>query len=1170
MSAPELTGFEVIEKLGEGGMATVWKARQISLDRVVAVKIMSARLATDPDDVERFQSEARSAARLKHLGIVQVYDANIENGLYYFVMEYVAGYTVGDWIRRRGRLPEDETLVVADCVADALGYAWATAGIIHCDIKPDNVMIDADGTVKVADLGLARTIGAMSSDEREEQVMGTPAYIAPEQAAGHANLDCRADIYSLGAMMYHMLTGRYMFQGEPEEEILALQIAAEAAPVRDLNPDVSDAMGELVGDMLAKDPDDRLGDWEAVRKAIRDVRDAQVRPRGVGATVTRRLRIDRERLNELRQTVNEPSVRFLSPLRAVIILVGLAVMAALSYFVAQQIREGKLALPPPASAPVETGAPPAAPPRPAPLAERPESRGEDPGAALYADALRWDREHPLQPHAAARRFQRVAEEARGTRYAVKAEEQLTRLQGVQAQLPGRILQHLRDEARPLLAAGRHGEAAALFEAYTGEGAAETRHQRHMVAAKLRRAAAALAAHTAAAPPDEPSAPPSAPDAESTPDAEAGPDAAAADPYVETCLREAASRLLREGLPAARAALDEAQSRGGTGEDRDVLAAAAMLLQDAENIDRRVLSSFEQQQGRRIPVEFKQGGLREVEIRQVDAVEIHAVVRRASGRGSASTHLRFSPDDLSLRERMRRMGGDSAADANLVRGLLAVQAGSFEHAARYFAGVPEPFSSALLEELVRTEDRQREAAAERELRNLLVRAGFEIPAQFDARAWHKAVEGGRLGLDKAYLFRKSFEQWVLEYGNSAVAEKAARLLSDLDRMIGAGAYGRRGISRLPADVQAALNNPDAVRQLLLQRNPGLEPSEIAMEKTDAGHVEKVVMITHSLRDIAPLGALRRLRHVTCAGSRHPGSGSPRSPLKDLTPLTGLPLENLRIPRTSVEDLGPLRGMPLVLLDARESAVDSVRDLSLLPLEVLDLSETMVRDISPLRDKDITALHLRRTRVFDFSVLRTLPLERLDVAHTQFRDVSVLDGKPLKFLDISGTHVQAAGALGGLPLEHLMLSGAPIRDFSFLSRLTLQTLDASNTELRDLAPLAGQPIGELDLAGTKVETFGLLGSLPLRELSLRGCEVTSIECLQGEGLVRLDLAGTGVDDLKPLRGMPLTFLDCRGTKVRDLTPLKRMPLTSIHVDDITPAMKQVLETMPALKTVNGEPF
>ena len=165
MADIQITGFEMLEKLGEGGMASVWKARQVSLDRMVAIKVLAPRFASDTDDVEMFRREAQQAAKLKHPGIVQVYDAGTENGLYFFVMEYVAGYTVGDWVTRKERLSENDVLLLAECVAGALAYAWDSSRIIHCDIKPDNVMLDDDGSVKVTDLGLARTMNAMHAPQ---------------------------------------------------------------------------------------------------------------------------------------------------------------------------------------------------------------------------------------------------------------------------------------------------------------------------------------------------------------------------------------------------------------------------------------------------------------------------------------------------------------------------------------------------------------------------------------------------------------------------------------------------------------------------------------------------------------------------------------------------------------------------------------------------------------------------------------------------------------------------------------------------------------------------------------------------------------------------------------------------------------------------------------------
>ncbi|MCL1856513.1 MAG: serine/threonine protein kinase, partial [Kiritimatiellaeota bacterium] len=258
----ELDGFKFLGHIGTGGMASVWRARQLSLDRDVAVKILSPKFAMAPDDVARFLSEARLAAKLKHPGIVQVYDAISQGGIHCFVMEYVAGYTVGQWMRRKEKLSESETLVIAECVAQALGYAWKQHKMVHCDIKPDNVMVDADGTVKLADMGLSRMYGVMRHGSGDD-VFGTPAFMAPEQVQGKA-VDCRADMYSLGAMLYYLVSATLLFAGESDEKVMECQVSERVPHLRKLRPELSIAFCDLVERLLAKRPEDRYPSWDAV------------------------------------------------------------------------------------------------------------------------------------------------------------------------------------------------------------------------------------------------------------------------------------------------------------------------------------------------------------------------------------------------------------------------------------------------------------------------------------------------------------------------------------------------------------------------------------------------------------------------------------------------------------------------------------------------------------------------------------------------------------------------------------------------------------------------------------------------------------------------------------------------------------------------------------------
>ena len=210
--APELAALfpnlESVELIGRGGMGAVYKARQPALDRWVALKVLSAAPDRDPGFAERFSREARALARLHHPGIVAVHDFGEAQGRYYFVMEYVDGVTLRQ-LQRERRLSPREALSVATQVCDALQYAH-DEGVVHRDIKPENILIDRKGRVKIADFGLAKLLGAETAGPKltvAGQLMGTPHYMAPEQVEHPRDVDHRADIYSLGVVLYEMLTG---------------------------------------------------------------------------------------------------------------------------------------------------------------------------------------------------------------------------------------------------------------------------------------------------------------------------------------------------------------------------------------------------------------------------------------------------------------------------------------------------------------------------------------------------------------------------------------------------------------------------------------------------------------------------------------------------------------------------------------------------------------------------------------------------------------------------------------------------------------------------------------------------------------------------------------------------------------------------------------------------
>lgn len=270
-----IPGYKVLRKLGAGAMATVYLARQLSLDRPVAIKILPKKFSNDPKFIERFYKEGRAAARLNDQHIVQAYDVAQAGESHYFVMEYVDGETVHDRLIRQKRFSEKDAIEVVRQVALALKHAHAQ-GFIHRDIKPKNIMINLAGVVKLADLGLARAVSDKEAAEAEAgKAYGTPYYISPEQVRGQVDIGPPADIYGLGATFYHMVTGRLPFEGKNPSEVMHKHLKTPLVPPDHVNPQLTGGTAQIIEMMLAKNPRERyhsavelLEDLDAVAKGM--------------------------------------------------------------------------------------------------------------------------------------------------------------------------------------------------------------------------------------------------------------------------------------------------------------------------------------------------------------------------------------------------------------------------------------------------------------------------------------------------------------------------------------------------------------------------------------------------------------------------------------------------------------------------------------------------------------------------------------------------------------------------------------------------------------------------------------------------------------------------------------------------------------------------------------
>lgn len=267
-----LPGLELLERLAEGDLTTVWKARQISLDRIVLVKVLKPEFAAHPDEVQRFVEDGRAAAALNHPHTIHLYDVGIADGTPYYVMEYVGGPTVEERIRHHGPLPSREALYIAGCTAQALQYAWDRQRVIHRNVKPANIHVEPGGTVKLRYLGLAWRVALAPATGRSvpPPIEGTPWYMAPEQVRGHP-LDCRSDMYGLGATLYQMITGRAPFQELHAEAALKAQLEAQIPHPSEVVSAVPAGVAFLITRLLMKRPEDRFRDWTQVLEVIEKI-----------------------------------------------------------------------------------------------------------------------------------------------------------------------------------------------------------------------------------------------------------------------------------------------------------------------------------------------------------------------------------------------------------------------------------------------------------------------------------------------------------------------------------------------------------------------------------------------------------------------------------------------------------------------------------------------------------------------------------------------------------------------------------------------------------------------------------------------------------------------------------------------------------------------------------
>ena len=654
-------------KLGAGGMGEVWLAQHATMQRAVALKILSPAMTVDPEFVKRFMHEVQTTAKLEHPNIVTAFDAGHDGDIHYLAVSYVDGEEVDELLQEQGVMPEEDALLIARGVAEALEYAWDKFRMIHRDIKPANIMLTSDGVPKLMDMGISKSMAEDVQLTMTGYIVGTPHYMSPEQARGETDIDFRADVYALGATLYHMVTGTRPFRGTTVMAVLTRQITEPLESPRKRNPDVSEGCAALIEAMMAKDPRDRPGSWGEVVRDIDRALDGKMpvsrRPATGRSAVTRMTpdqlralrtsghpKVSARDLHEaLRKPGPAPAPR--SPVNPLLIASAIVLAVAgvgLTMFLAARKNDG----PPPAASSEVAPAPPLAPPE---SAKKPDKTAE-----TWQYATKYARDNPEEYEQAIRHFRTVKVQATGTKYQLMADAEIRRLEQAQrealAAVTAKALAALKAKAQSLADSQDFAGAAAVYAAYAGPMAKETEPERRRLAAEHEKRAQQAA------------------------DEKASLLAAAAD-KVDPALTAAVADLLA-GEPAEALAKVQVLTGESLPEaEKEQVKQAAELLQGLARAEDEVLKSFEAQIGEEVAVPL-QGGVQRLKITEVSGGMVQA--ERQMGR--ATVGMPFSVRQLPAEERCRRLQERASPEVcALYAGLCAHALGADAAAAKLLTG-----------------------------------------------------------------------------------------------------------------------------------------------------------------------------------------------------------------------------------------------------------------------------------------------------------------------------------------------------------------------------------------------------------------------------------------------------------------------------------------------------
>jgi len=1241
-------GYEIISELGRGGMGAVYKARQPKLDRLVALKIMATELAGDPDFVARFKREANAAAALNHQNIVQVFSAGECEKTHFIAMEFVEGETLRHHIESQGRLDPREAVAITVLVAQALQYAWNKARIIHRDIKPENIFLSKAGEVKVGDLGLAKTVGGGSTSLTQTgMMMGSPHYISPEQARGLSDIDFRADIYSLGCTLYHMLTGRPPYEGSDPLVVINKHVNEPPPAIFKAWPTCPIPLALAVGKMLAKQRHERPASYEELIEQLREVRE-KLKPAVVPTPVSA------SEPTQVLTPTPKPAVTTPAPKPAVartptpapaakpelvirnwkLVMGGVAGVVVL-------LLAGLFVWSPwskPSTSTQDSNTP---------TIQQTAARPVD-TTALEPGAIRlWDSPDKIPNKSGVRWENSAVVFSADYKNGLKWKSPLNRDATIRADI------RMNHDASIRCIGLRH-----VSTPPSGKVKGDNYYRLELKADQV----ALMFIHAN-----------SATKLQGWPLPRAyGPDEwirlelrAIGDELTTSVDGQVLGTIHDSSLPEPGGVL----VHGSNGSFRNIV--YVPLDKKAENAASQIQSAVTLADAAAWQNAINLLPLIDL---QKDAVAGVWTIENGELVSNRDNYARIEmpyqpPDEYDYRIEFSAPGRNKTGPVQL----LSKVGREF----RWQCFMSNGKSCAF------------ESVGGKTIHESPARAEMPLILQNDRR--YVSLVEVRNGVVRGYLDGKLCVEWKTDYADMDIPSqwklRAVGLLGvgsqipttfhriEVREVTGKGTFTRAApasasntptlqhsntpapwlsafcaeVSALPAEQQVA-----RVVTELKKLNRDFDATSVT-RKIEDGQVTDFLMDARGVTNVSPVRALARLKRFACLIPLNITFKN-KAEFCDLSPLKGLMLESITLNGTSVTDLSPLKAMPLTSLKG-VGLIPNLEALRGFQLQSLALNENTppIKDLSPLMGMPLENLSMNSCAVTDLSPLKGMPLKFLTMSKAPVRDLSPLKGMPLVRLDVAQTMVTDLSPLAGMPITDLSCTFVPQRDTALLRSIkTLKTINrlpadefwklvaagkvpnfkgevkdapSSTTDdafIREVAALPAEQqvarvvakLKELNpgfdgqethrIADGKVEellisaggvtdispvralaglkkflcngTYQQVGSLsdlsPLRGLKLHYCflaftQVSDLSPLQGMPLVGVNCKGTRVRDLSPLKGAALTALDCDLTQVTDLSTLKGMPLTKLycHFDPTRDA--NVLRFIKTLETINNLP-